>query len=82
MQAQSGEGPWPPGTGGTIISVSLTMLVSLAVNAMTMYGVVARRKAWLIPFFILYLAFSIECLLGSIWTAARKQNVGQDYQRP
>lgn len=60
--------------GGTIISLSLTMLVSFSVNVMTIYGVFTKKIAWIVPFFILYMGFIIECFLAWVWMATSIRN--------
>ena len=66
--------PDPSIDGGTIISLSLTMLVSFSVNVMTIYGVFTKKIAWIVPFFILYMGFIIESFLAWVWMATSIRN--------
>ena len=52
----------------TSISLVLTMSVSLGVNLMTVYGVATKKIAWIVPFFILYSGFIVECIIAIIIT--------------
>ena len=52
----------------TSISLLLTMSVSLGVNLMTVYGVASKKIAWIVPFFILYSGFIVECIIAIIIT--------------
>lgn len=53
---------------GTIIAISLTMLVSLSVNLMAVYGVTKAKIAWIFPFLALYMGFILECCLAMTFT--------------
>ena len=52
----------------TSISLVLTMCVSFGVNLMTVYGVATKMIAWIVPFFILYSGFIVECVIAIIIT--------------
>ena len=49
---------------GTVLAITLTMLVSFSVNIMAVYGVVQAKIAWIFPFLVLYMGFIIECCLA------------------
>ena len=46
---------------GTGIAISLTMLVTISVNIMAVYGVWSERIPWIFPFLVLYMGFILEC---------------------
>ena len=57
---------------GTIIAISLTMLVSLGVNIMAVYGVTKAKIPWIFPFLVLYMGFILECCLTLTFTLLSK----------
>ena len=55
----------------TSLSLALTMSVSIGVNFITVYGVATKKIAWIIPFFILYSGFIVECVIALIITLGK-----------
>ena len=57
-----------PETG---ISLLITMTASLGVNVMTVFGVFRKHYIWIVPFFVLYMGFCVECLVAIFFTLGK-----------
>ena len=59
----SSDGDYDP---GAMLAITITLVVTIIVNIMLLYGVWRKKLACIFPFFILYSGLIIECIFAFI----------------